>query len=213
MLAILNAHLGKQITAEFLHVESPEKVLGLRPGEVLECTHSDEQEGGCGTSMWCSTCGTAIAIIFSLADKKPVEKIKILSISLSSSDVDIFSDYALLLRVLMNLLTNALETSVADDEITCTIEKSEDDTIFTIHNPAYIPPEIQRRIFQLYFSTKSGRGFGTFGTKLICEKFLHGTIGFSSTESSRTQFHVRIPLQHSQKSFRSKVQGSKVIIS
>ncbi|MBN1601144.1 MAG: hypothetical protein JW915_06020 [Chitinispirillaceae bacterium] len=55
LLAILNVH--RQIIAvnksllEFLHVESPETVLGLRPGEVLKCIHSHEQDGGCGTSV------------------------------------------------------------------------------------------------------------------------------------------------------------------
>jgi K+-sensing histidine kinase KdpD len=38
-------------------------VFGFRPGEVLNCIHSDESEGGCGTSEFCSTCGAVKAIL------------------------------------------------------------------------------------------------------------------------------------------------------
>jgi signal transduction histidine kinase len=146
LLAILNAQrqiitVNKSLL-DFLNVESPETVLGLRP--------------------------------------------------------EIKSDYSLLLRVLMNLLINALEASVAGEQVTCSIEKSETEIIFNLKNHAFINPDIQRRIFQQYFSTKmgNGRGFGTFGTKLICEKFLHGTVDFSTSESAGTHFRVKIPVHH-----------------
>jgi signal transduction histidine kinase len=116
----------------------------------------------------------------------------------NTSDTEINSDYSLLFRVLMNLLINALEASSKDEEVSCIIEKSGDDILFSVKNHAFINPEIQRRIFQQYFSTKSGngRGFGTFGTKVICEKYLNGKVDFSSSETAGTQFRVRIPLQH-----------------
>ena len=37
----------------------PEEIYGLRPGEALGCVHSDEEEGGCGTSAACAFCGSA----------------------------------------------------------------------------------------------------------------------------------------------------------
>lgn len=36
--------------------------LGKRPGELLQCSHADEMEGGCGTSWSCQFCGAALAI-------------------------------------------------------------------------------------------------------------------------------------------------------
>jgi hypothetical protein len=41
-------------------------VLGLRPGEALDCIHAHVMEAGCGCSDFCSACGAAIAIIKSL---------------------------------------------------------------------------------------------------------------------------------------------------
>ncbi len=42
---------------------TPEDVLGARPGEILNCVHSKEMPGGCGTSEACWTCGVVNAIL------------------------------------------------------------------------------------------------------------------------------------------------------
>ncbi len=38
-------------------------ILGLRPGEALDCIHAAETSGGCGTSEFCRTCGVARTIL------------------------------------------------------------------------------------------------------------------------------------------------------
>jgi len=40
-----------------------EEVLGKRPGEALNCIHSDTMKAGCGTSENCQVCGAVNAII------------------------------------------------------------------------------------------------------------------------------------------------------
>jgi nitrogen fixation/metabolism regulation signal transduction histidine kinase len=39
-----------------------EQFLGVRPGELLDCDHATETQGGCGLSPACSACGAAKAI-------------------------------------------------------------------------------------------------------------------------------------------------------
>lgn len=46
-----------------------ESVLGLRLGEAFNCIHSAEEPGGCGTSIFCRTCGAAKAILGSWTDR------------------------------------------------------------------------------------------------------------------------------------------------
>jgi K+-sensing histidine kinase KdpD len=46
-----------------LGVKSIELILGKRPGEVVSCIHSTEQEAGCGTSRACAYCGAINAIL------------------------------------------------------------------------------------------------------------------------------------------------------
>ena len=39
------------------------ELVGLRPGEALNCIHSDDAPNGCGTSEHCSVCGAVLAIL------------------------------------------------------------------------------------------------------------------------------------------------------
>lgn len=50
-----------------LKIEDTYKVLGARPGEVLNCIHAFENEAGCGTNEHCSTCGAALATLAALS--------------------------------------------------------------------------------------------------------------------------------------------------
>ena len=60
--------------ADVLHIEDIEEVLGLRPGEALNCRFADCEPGGCGTSQFCSSCGAAVAIVTSLGTERTVER-------------------------------------------------------------------------------------------------------------------------------------------
>ena len=78
VLAILNDK--RQVVAlndsflKLIGIDDPAEQLGLRPGEILNCVHADEEPGGCGTTKYCSTCGAAVAIVSSLGQDKPVER-------------------------------------------------------------------------------------------------------------------------------------------
>jgi len=76
-LAILNEQ--RQILAanenfmKAVGVSNVSEILGLRPGEALHCIHAAEQDGGCGTSEYCATCGAVVAIMTCLGNNEPVE--------------------------------------------------------------------------------------------------------------------------------------------
>ncbi len=60
---------------KMLDIEDPGEALGLHLGKVLDCVHADEDPAGCGTTRYCATCGAAIAMVLSLGQEKPVERI------------------------------------------------------------------------------------------------------------------------------------------
>jgi hypothetical protein len=94
ILAVLNEH--RQILVlnntllRMLGIDDAERVLGLRPGEALNCIHAYEQPGGCGTSRFCSTCGAAIAIVTSLGNSKPAERKCVVTIQKNGEHVDLY---------------------------------------------------------------------------------------------------------------------------
>jgi signal transduction histidine kinase len=335
LIAVLNEH--RQILAlnlSFLKirgVDDEEAALGLRPGEFVQCVHSRETEGGCGTSEFCVTCGAAIAMVSSLETDGPAEEKCVLTIqkegkkedlflkvrsapihidgrrllllflnditkeqqaanierlffhdinnivfaiqgraellsidneddqfsldifnlsqrlakeieiqrSLSqnnrnsytpvyrpfliktlmediqnifanhpaaaskrlsweqySVDLSIQTDYSLLMRILVNMVTNALEASAAGDQIRLSVKAASPSITFTVWSPAPIPDAIQKRIFQRNFSTKSdiGRGLGTYAMKFFGESILKGRVGFNSSPETGTSFWISLPL-------------------
>ncbi|MFH0867179.1 MAG: ATP-binding protein [Bacteroidota bacterium] len=92
-------------------------------------------------------------------------------------------------------MKNALEASPEGETIVISCSKSDDKIEFTVNNQGKIPEEIQFQIFQRSFSTKSKtRGLGTYSVKLLAERFLKGTAGFTTEERRGTTFSVRFPI-------------------
>lgn len=334
LIAILNQ--WRQIVAmnrglmDSLGIDEPEQYFGQRPGEVLNCVHAKEMEGGCGTTMACPSCGAVLAVIATMASRRPVEKDCILTVfrqkkqqelvfrinacplelgadrftmvtlrdvtseyrrnmlersflhdlgnilsagrmlldetmddgledqtriletrllferlvreleiqrsmindieftpRIEPLDLGMFlhdlamrcsfhpsagerrirvvrvedglviqTDPVLLGRVLENLLINACEASEPGDVIRLSAHRDAKLVSLSVWNPGVIPGTIQKRIFQRYFSTKTGdgRGMGTFSARMFVESMLKGSIDFVSEPDPGTVFTVRLPV-------------------
>lgn len=70
---------ANQRMMEFLMEKDINSVLGKRPGEILNCIHSTETAGGCGTTKFCKNCGAVNAILKSLNGKVDVEECRIIT--------------------------------------------------------------------------------------------------------------------------------------
>ncbi len=106
------------------------------------------------------------------------------------------SDPVLISRVLNNMLKNALESSNHGDKVTIGYRLLNNSIQFYVHNPGYMPPDVQYQIFQRSFSTKGkGRGLGTYSMKLITEKYLKGKIYFITQVNEGTKFIAEFPLK------------------
>jgi len=63
--------------------------LGLRPGEILQCTYARDEPSGCGTTRQCRSCGAAVAMVTSLAENRPAERVCVLHSKQGNSEVDL----------------------------------------------------------------------------------------------------------------------------
>ncbi len=105
------------------------------------------------------------------------------------------SDITLLLRVLCNMLTNALEASPPKGQVRLTVEATPKGGLsFSVWNQAVIPEPVRPRIFQQHFSTKEGpgRGFGTYSMKLFGEQYLGGEVSFTTGPGEGTTFRLAL---------------------
>jgi signal transduction histidine kinase len=125
----------------------------------------------------------------------PVAQDRHLCVDPHAEDVVVAGDRTLLSRVLCNLIKNALEACRKGETVTAGCARQDGQVEFRVHNPGFMPREIQLQIFQRSFSTKgTGRGLGTYSIKLLTERYLHGRVSFTSTPEQGTTFQVRYPL-------------------
>ena len=85
-------------------------LIGLRPGEIFTCVHSDETPGGCGTTVFCKNCGAVNAILASLKGVGDIRECEIYS---KKGDI-------------LNLLVSAEPVESYEDFIVFTIQDIED---------------------------------------------------------------------------------------
>ena len=114
------------------------------------------------------------------------------------------SDDALLTRVLVNMIKNALEASPEGGTVTVGCRLIDQGSVgFWVHNSTVIPEHIRSQIFQRYFSTKGeDRGLGTYSMKLLTEEYLKGKVSFESNPEKGTTFTVTLPLTPHQRQAR-----------
>ncbi len=111
-------------------------------------------------------------------------------------DVELVTDVNLIRRVLSNMLKNALEAVSVGEVVTMGCQMVGKQVQFWVHNPGYIPREVQLQLFQRSFSTKGARrGLGTYSMRLLSERYLQGAVTFSSSSEFGTRFEATYPLQ------------------
>lgn len=158
---------------------------------------------------------STIASAFSNFAKMPARKDEVLDMTdITKTSLDIFKEHNIifiqpdeavyinfdrtqLIRVVTNLIKNALQAIPETKKAKITVALTKSDTIATLavfDNGLGIKEEDQSKIFEPNFTTKSsGMGLGLAMVKSIIETY-EGTIGFESEVNVGTKFEIKIPL-------------------
>ena len=111
-----------------------------------------------------------------------------------ASGKEIVTDKTLLTRVLVNMVKNAMEAIPSGGSVVLKAKDCGDYVRFSVFNNTYMPRDVQLQIFQRSYSTKGqNRGIGTYSMKILGERYLKGSVGFSSTEEQGTTFYIDLP--------------------
>jgi signal transduction histidine kinase len=130
-----------------------------------------------------------------LYSSHPVSQNRRLVVDENAQDLVMTSDRVLLLRVLCNLLKNALEASATGQTVAIGCCERDGRVEFWVHNAGFMPRDVQLQLFQRSFSTKGpGRGLGTYSIKLLTERYLKGQVAFTTDPEEGTTFRVQYPL-------------------
>jgi len=140
----------------------------------------------------------SLALLLELAAayrEQSIAKGKTVLLDPASAGVEMTSDRTLLRRVIGNMIKNALEATAAGETVTLGCAAKDGRAEFWVRNPGVMPDEVRLQVFLRSFSTKgAGRGLGTYSMKLLTERYLGGTIGFTSDTGEGTRFTARYPL-------------------
>lgn len=120
------------------------------------------------------------------------------TLTLPKGPANLHSDRSILLKILLDMILNALEATPPGGEVAMETIQDGGCLCFRVHNPGFIPKAVGCRIFHRSFTTKSGlgRGFGTYSIKLLGENTLKGEVDFYSTETEGTTFEFRHPMKN-----------------
>jgi signal transduction histidine kinase len=130
-----------------------------------------------------------------------------LRVDLPSEFPSLLIDQQLIHQAVLNLLLNASEFTPPGGRITLALRRSGETAIISVADSGKgISPEDQKKIFQLFFTTRpGGSGIGLANTFRFVQ--LHnGQIEFESEVGRGTTFRVELPLAHSVDMIPGKVR-------
>jgi len=76
---------------QLLNIEDQQELIGKRPGEAVGCLYSNVEQGGCGTSEFCKTCGAINAILESQSGVKSIKECRIRTAQTGALDFQVSS--------------------------------------------------------------------------------------------------------------------------
>lgn len=130
-------------------------------------------------------------LFYDQAKQKGIKFIK------SESDGIVISiDHDLIKQSLINIVQNAIDATQAEGEVKLSFYKLRNNVIIEISDTGEgIPEEKQKKVFDLYFTTKKeGNGLGlSISQKIISQH--NGSISFTSAPNKGTTFKIILPIQ------------------
>src|SRR5207302_9024079 len=98
-------------------------------------------------------------------------------------------------QAVLNIMLNGVQAVPSGGTLSVAARRDEDIVVTEIRDQGGgIPPEIQDKIFELYFTTKKeGSGIGLAQTYQIMQ-WHYGSVDFESRDGKGTTFRLRLPV-------------------
>ncbi len=105
------------------------------------------------------------------------------------------ADVDLVKQAILNVVLNGIQAMPEGGNLRISAQRQEDNIVIAIQDEGEgIAPEVQEKIFELYFTTKKGgSGIGLAQTYQILQ-WHYGSVDFESIQGRGTTFRLRIPL-------------------
>lgn len=119
---------------------------------------------------------------------------QIIEIDNNCLNIDFLGNKLLLGKIIDQMIKNAISATNAGEKIFLSCSGSPDTITFSVQNPGSIAEEIKSKLFSQELKNQNGEnGLGTYKIKYLCDKFLNGSVSFTSSEESGTRFTITVP--------------------
>jgi K+-sensing histidine kinase KdpD len=176
---------------DLAHMASMEMIDGILSQRDLLAAENGEigvMKRTLGTQRILEDCVVMLKHHFAATDRRLV-------LDAESVDLPVETDESLLKRIVVNMIKNSLEATPLGGTVTAGCARKGDAVVFWSHNESAIPRDVQLQIFQRSFSTKgANRGLGTYSMKMLGERYLGGSVSFTTSESAGTKFFFELPI-------------------
>jgi signal transduction histidine kinase len=117
---------------------------------------------------------------------------------LSPEPLGVKVDTDFMKQATLNVVLNGIQAMPQGGTLTISAQREDEIVVTDIRDQGSgIPPDIQEKIFELYFTTKKGgSGIGLAQTYQILQ-WHHGSVDFETAHDQGTTFHLRLPLVES----------------
>jgi PAS domain S-box-containing protein len=114
---------------------------------------------------------------------------------LPAEPVPVKIDVDFIKQAILNVVLNGVQAMPNGGTLSITVSREDDMVVTEIRDQgAGIPPEVQDKIFELYFTTKkTGSGIGLAQTYQVMQ-WHYGSVDFESADGKGTTFRLRLPL-------------------
>jgi signal transduction histidine kinase len=99
-------------------------------------------------------------------------------------------------QAILNLVLNGLQAMELGGTLTLAARREDSMIVAEVRDQGRgIPPELQEKVFQLYFTTKKEKGGSGIGLAQASQyvEWHHGKVDFESTVGVGTTFRLRLP--------------------
>lgn len=166
--------------------------LSLRLNEQVAWKHRlfQAEAGTLGLKMEQAPVKECFVRLRALFESSDLMRGHTLEIEMAPDKAMVQADLDVLMQILGDMVTNALEATPAGGMVRVRWEPGEGAGRFIVHNPGAMEESVALRVFQRTFTTKpgSGRGLGTYSMKILGENLLGGHVSFRSTPDEGTAF-------------------------
>ncbi|HEV2687665.1 MAG TPA: ATP-binding protein, partial [Bryobacteraceae bacterium] len=115
-------------------------------------------------------------------------------------------DPDLIKQAILNLVLNGVQAMTQEGTLTIVARREDENVLLEVRDQgAGIPPDVQEKIFELYFTTKKGgSGIGLAQTYQIMQ-WHYGSVEFDSIVGAGTTFRLRLPAPSAKPAARAEV--------